>query len=167
MKKLILVSFVLLFAVSTAGAQSQEYISIRIDYQEKLGHINQKIFDAVMEGRIKAFRDDMETTYSKEEVAERSRRETIIQIYPDANDPHFYIDSIALMPFQDQVTGYAVDYGENQEITSIAFVRNEEETTGDAASLVPQNMFRVRWKHLVNFLNERELHFLEKFINVK
>ena len=70
--------------------------------KDKLLALNTKLYQAAVNGQIKAYRNDsMVSFYTKNEVSERGTFQSVVEI-PDPADPkkESYTDSVIVVPFQ-------------------------------------------------------------------
>jgi hypothetical protein len=137
-------------------------------------NLNEKVFNAVMEGKIKAYRFDSLTQtclFSAEEIKKISTMEEPIQYSPDPNDPDRLVDSVLKTPFKTQdIAGHSVaekwvrNYDENSQTAEIyAFAINWQPSFGGVQ--IPESpLFWISFTDLAKLLTKDEIKILNSII---
>lgn len=136
--------------------------------------LNEKLYSAVMEGKIKAYRYDSLTStslYKADEIANLSTMEESIQFAPDSTKPDFLIDTIIKQVFKPaDIVGYSVaekwnfDPKENEIDGEIfAFAINWQPKI--AGLQIPESaLFWVNYKDVETLLSKSQAEELKSTI---
>jgi hypothetical protein len=136
--------------------------------------LNEKLFKAVMEGKIKAYRYDSLTPgcmFQKDEIAKISTIEESVQYAPDSTHPDFLVDTVIKQVFDPSgITGYSVaekwslETEENSmEADIFAFALNWQPTIAGIA-LRESPLFWVDYKEVQKLLSKGQVEELNKTI---
>jgi hypothetical protein len=136
--------------------------------------LNEKLYKAVMEGKIKAFRYDSIThgcMFKPEEISSLSTLEESIQYQPDSTRPDFLLDTVLKQTFKpDDIVGYSIaekwslDPKENElEGEIYAFAINWQPKI--AGIEIPESaLFWVDYNDVVKLLSKGQAEELKKTI---
>jgi hypothetical protein len=136
--------------------------------------LNEKLYKAVLEGKIKAYRYDSITPtclFKAEEITSLSTMEESIQYAPDSSRPDFLIDTVLKQVFKaDDIVGYSIaekwsmDPKENEiEGEIFAFAINWQPEI--AGIEIPESaLFWVDYKDVVKLLSKGQSEELKKTI---
>ena len=71
------------------------------DEKEYYTKVITKIHESLLDGSIQAYKtEDFETALSTEEVELAGAQEDLVRIYPEPDDPYYYIDSVIMEPVE-------------------------------------------------------------------
>jgi hypothetical protein len=136
--------------------------------------LNEKLYNAVMEGKIKAYRYDSITAtcmFTTEEIKSLSTLEESIQYAPDSSRPDFLIDTVLKQSFTaNEIIGYSIaekwsiEPDENEiEGDIFAFAVNWQPKI--AGIQIPESaLFWVDYNDVVKLLSKEQAMELKKTI---
>lgn len=162
MRSLIFILTALVMVPLAVPAQEFKVIDVNARHRIFKG-VNDKLFNAALNGKVEAYNGVMDLI-SPEDIEVLGRRESIVAIYPDADDPNYYYDSLVVEEFSaDNVDGYIfmVDSATADTPTAIGIYYNVTERSSEGEKVeLRQDLFWVKWEEALPLLHPAERKYL-------
>ncbi|MEX0968724.1 MAG: gliding motility protein GldN [Bacteroidia bacterium] len=127
--------------------------------------LNKIVYSAATDGSLTAYRNDsLSSIFTPEEVLERGGSESVVQIYPDPDDPYYYIDSIVYNPYQPEkiikfrmMEDWIFDKQSGLFFSRIIGIAPIFKPEIEGAELPEQPLFWLKWDELRDYLVNYEI----------
>lgn len=142
---------------------------------ELTNKINQKVFEAVLNGKIKAYKMDSLTTWSVfsiPDLKDRMNKKETLTITPDPTYPEYTIDSTIITEFKtENITGHSISEKWSMDLSKTiinaelhAFGLNWKPVFANI-ELGEQALFWIPFNDLEKFLSKEEMKSLNKLLH--